>query len=163
MSTAVNVDSASTQRNGAKLAHWVSWASLKAAFWVGLALCLSVALTPHPPKIAVQFGDLVAHLAAFSYLTVALFAAHFPSNVGGPAGDAPYRMLAVALWMLAVGVLIEVGQLFVAGRSSEFADLGVDAAGIALGCAAYWVWDAYKLRSAPVGRGEAQIRSREAE
>ena len=143
----MNVESASTQRNGAKLAHWVSWVSLKAAFWVGLALCLSVALTPHPPKIAVQFGDLVAHLAAFSYLTVALFAAHFPSNAGGQAGDTPYRLLAVALWMFAVGVLIEVGQLFVAGRSSEFADLGVDAAGIALGCALHRAWEAMPWRA----------------
>ena len=142
----MNVDSAST-RNGAKLAHWASWVALKAAFWVGLALCLSVALTPHPPKVAAQFGDLVAHLAAFSYLTVALFAAHFPSNAGGLAGNAPYRMLAVALWMFAVGVLIEVGQLFVAGRSSEFADLGVDAAGIALGCAFHRAWEAMPWRA----------------
>ena len=141
------MEAASAERNGARLAHWASWVALKAAFWIGLALCLSVALTPHPPKVAVQFGDLMAHLAAFSYLTVALFAAHFPaSNAGAPAGDAPYRMFAVALWMLAVGVLIEVGQLFVAGRSSEFTDLGVDAAGIALGCVIHRAWEAASLR-----------------
>ena len=142
------MEAVSTQRNGTKLVHWASWLALKAAFWVSLALCLSVALTPHPPKVAVQFGDVLAHLAAFSYLTVALFAAHFPaSNAGTSAGDTPYRMLAVALWMFAVGVLIEIGQLFVAGRSSEFADLGVDAAGIALGCAIHRAWEAYRIRS----------------
>ena len=135
---------ASAPRNGTRLAHWIA---LKAAFWVALALCLYLAFTPHPPRVAVEIGEVLAHLTAFAYLTVALFVAHFPtSNPDAPASEARYRALAVALWMFAVGVLIEVGQLFVAGRSSQFTDLGVDAAGIALGCAAYRMWEVARLR-----------------
>ena len=145
MNGATDMLAASTQRNGsARLTHWIA---LKAAFWVALALCLYLAFTPHPPRVAVEIGDVLAHLTAFAYLTVALFVAHFPaSNPNAPAGEARYRALAVALWMFAVGVHIEVGQLFVAGRSSQFADLGVDAAGIALGCAVYRAWEAARLR-----------------
>ena len=131
------MEAASAPLNGTGFAHWAGWLAAKVAFWAGLALCLYAAFTPNPPKVAAELGDVVVHLAAFAYLTVALFAAHFPAS---SPGSAPYRALAVALWMFAVGVHIEIGQLFVAGRSSEFADLGVDAAGIAVGCIVYRAW-----------------------
>ena len=133
------MEAASASLNGTGLAHWAGRIAAKAAFWAGLALCLYGAFTPNPPKVAAELGDVIVHLGAFAYLTVALFAAHFPAS--GP-GSATYRALAVALWMSAVGVLIEIGQLFVAGRSSEFADLGVDAVGILVGCAIYRGWEA---------------------
>lgn len=135
------MEAASASLSGTGFARWAGWIAAKVAFWAGLALCLYAAFTPNPPKVAAELGDILAHLGAFAYLTIALFAAHFPAS--GPGGTR-YRVLAVALWMSAVGVHIEIGQLFVAGRSSEFADLGVDAAGIVLGCAAYRAWEAVR-------------------
>ena len=132
------MEAAGAPLSGTRPTHWAGWIAAKVAFWAGLILCLYAAFTPNPPQIAAELGDVIAHLAAFAYLTVALFAAHFPTS--GP-GRAPYRALAVALWMAAVGVHIEIGQLFVAGRSSEFADLGVDAAGIVVGCVVYRAWE----------------------
>lgn len=108
---------------------------IKAAFWIPLAFCLAMAFTPNPPETAAQLGDVATHLGAFAYLTVALFPAHFPR-----AGRRLERLAAVALWMFAVGVLIEVGQLFIAGRSGEFGDLGVNAVGILLGGVVYESW-----------------------
>ena len=132
------MEAATAPLSGTGPTHWAGWVAAKVAFWAGLILCLYAAFTPNPPQVAAELGDVVAHLAAFAYLTVALFAAHFPAS--GP-GSALYRALAVALWMAAVGVHIEIGQLFVAGRSSEFADLGVDAAGIVVGCVVYRAWE----------------------
>lgn len=109
--------------------------AIKAAFWIPLTFCLAMAFTPNPPEAAAKLGDVALHLGAFAYLTVALFPAHFPS---APRLE---RMGAVALWMFAVGVLIEVGQLFIAGRSGEFGDLAVNAIGILLGGIAYESWN----------------------
>ena len=120
-----------------------------AAFWVPLATCAGVAFTPDPTGTLGRLSGPVAHLLAFAYLTGALFPAHFRWPRGGMArtrraadGEATAArcVLAAILWMLAFGVLIEVGQLFVAGRSGELADLLPDAAGIALGCCAQGVW-----------------------
>jgi len=46
----------------------------------------------------------------------------------------------VGLWRLAFGVLIEVAQTFIDGRSGELLDVAVDAVGIAIGCVAYRIW-----------------------
>lgn len=120
----------------------LGWATaIKAAFWIPLAFCLAMAFTPNPPETAAQFGDVATHLGAFAYLTVALFPAHFPD-----ASQRMERLLAVALWMFAVGVLIEVGQLFIAGRSGEFGDLAVNAIGILLGGIVYESWSSSGLR-----------------
>ena len=107
-----------------------------AAFWIPLLLCLVVAWTPDPTGIAAASSGALPHLAAFAYLSAALFRAHF-----GEPGEAMFQMLAVALWMLAFGVVVEVVQmLFVSGRSGDLLDLATDAGGIAVGCAAYLAW-----------------------
>ena len=68
----------------------------------------------------------------FFYLALALSFAHFRR---GP-------LLGVALWLFAFGVALEVAQLFVSGRSGEFSDLAIDAAGIGFGCVVYaWLLD----------------------
>lgn len=95
-----------------------------AAFWIPLGGCTALALMPGSGGA----GGFALHLAAFAYLSVALCLAHFRN---GP-------LLAVALWLFAFGVLIEVAQTFVDGRSSEFADLATNALGIGIGCAAYF-------------------------
>ena len=145
-----------------------------AAFWVPLATCMVVAITPDPIGVVAGLSGWIAHICAFAYLTAALFQAHFrwhrgsssaaamantlagASNDVSPAASAdsagrttgdsdasasPARcVFAAVLWMLAFGVVIEVAQLFVAGRSGELADLLPDAAGITLGCVVQSVW-----------------------
>ena len=106
-----------------------------AAFWIPLVLCTAIALIPNPTGPVTIFSGAVAHAAAFAYLAVALFLAHFRD---GPALD-------VALWLFAFGVLIEVVQIFVEGRSGEFLDLAIDAVGIVLGCAIYGIWTRFKI------------------
>lgn len=98
-------------------------AVVTAAFWIPLGVCTALALAP-----ASGTGGFAPHLLAFAYLSVALCVAHFR--------DGP--LLAVALWLFAFGVLIEVAQIFVDGRSGEFADLAMNALGIGIGCGAYF-------------------------
>ena len=105
-------------------------AFVKAAFWLPLGLCAVVAFTADPTGVAASLSGVVAHGAAFAYLAVALFAAHFRSGA----------VLPVVLWLLAFGVMIEVGQTFVPGRTGELPDVVVDAVGIAAGCIVYRAW-----------------------
>ena len=97
-------------------------------FWLPLALCTWLALTPSPPDAVFRVSDVVLHALAFSYLTFALGLAH-----GG------LRYLLVAVLMLLYGVFIEVAQSFEPARSPEVKDLLVDVAGIALGLVALLV------------------------
>ncbi|MDE0442282.1 MAG: VanZ family protein [Gammaproteobacteria bacterium] len=102
----------------------------RAAFWIPLALCAGAALSANPSGAVASLSGVTAHSIAFAYLAAALFAAHFRS---GPT-------VAVVLWLLAFGVLIEVAQTFIDGRSGELLDVAVDAVGIAIGCVAYRIW-----------------------
>ncbi len=102
-------------------------AFVKAAFWIPLGLCTAVAFTANPTGIAAELSGIIAHAGAFTYLAIALCVAHFRA---GP-------VLAVALWMLAFGVAIEVGQTFIPGRGGELFDVVIDGAGILVGCLAY--------------------------
>ena len=102
-------------------------AFVKAAFWIPLGLCTAVAFTANPTGIAAELSGMIAHAGAFTYLAIALCIAHFRT---GP-------VLAVALWMLAFGVSIEVGQTFIPGRGGDLLDVAIDGAGILVGCLAY--------------------------
>jgi len=105
-------------------------------FWLPLALCTWLALTPSPPETVFRVSDVVLHALAFTYLTAALGLAH-----GG------LRYLVVAAWMLLYGVFIEVAQSFEPARSPELKDLLVDAAGIALGLLALLVMGEWARRT----------------
>ena len=105
-------------------------AFVKAAFWIPLGLCTAVAFQANPTDVAATLSGIGAHAVAFAYLAVALFVAHFRA---GP-------ILPVVLWLLAFGVMIEVGQTFVDGRTGGLFDVFVDGGGIAVGCAVYRVW-----------------------
>jgi VanZ family protein len=89
-----------------------------------IAVISYFALSPRPPA-AIDFGwDKLNHLAAFAALTVS-------ACLSFPASRASLPVLALAL--LGYGGLIEVVQLFVPGRSSEWSDLLADSIGIACG------------------------------
>lgn len=93
-----------------------------AGFWLPLAVCTWLALTPSPPDSVFRVSDVVLHAAAFSYLTFTLGLA-FPR----------LRWPVLAGVMLGYGLLIEVVQGLGAARTAELKDLLVDAAGIAAG------------------------------
>ncbi len=95
-----------------------------AAFWLALVACTYLALTPSPPDAVSHFSDVVLHAFAFTVLTFLCAVAHFQRGYLYPA-----------LWMLAYGIAIEVVQGQIEARTAEFADLMVDAIGIAMGLA----------------------------
>jgi VanZ family protein len=97
-------------------------ASLQIAFWIPLAICTWLALTPSPPDAISRFSDVLLHAFAFTYLTFAL-------GLAWPG----LRLRWVAGWMLAFGVGIEILQSFEAARVASLKDVLVDAVGIALG------------------------------
>lgn len=134
--------------NGAQAPSvWPSTARLvfvRAAFWIPLALCLAVAWTPYPRwELVSSLSGTFAHVAAFAYLAVALFPAHYAATTSqrssaGRGTTTTDRVLAVGLWLLALGAVIELVQfLLVVGRRGDLQDLAADAAGVALGCAIY--------------------------
>jgi VanZ family protein len=97
-------------------------ASLQIAFWIPLAICTWLALTPSPPDAISRFSDVLLHAFAFTYLTFAL-------GLAWPA----LRLRWVAGWMLAFGVGIEIVQSFEAARVASLKDVLVDAVGIGAG------------------------------
>lgn len=90
------------------------------------AVILVLALMP-PSGGSGLFGwDKADHVAAFSALAFC--------GVYGLRGRPGSR---TALWvgLLALGIAIEWGQMFIPGRSSDWVDVVADAAGIAFGMA----------------------------
>jgi VanZ family protein len=102
--------------------------TLAAAFWLPLAVCTWLALTPSPPQVLLGVRDEALHGFAFAYLAFVFPLAH-PLR----------RWWAAGLWLLAYGALIELLQGFSGARVAEWKDFGIDAAGIALGLAAWRV------------------------
>jgi len=100
-----------------------------------------LALTPTPPARLDTGWDKLNHALAFSALSIAGYFA-FPGSRG--------RWLAIVCGLVALGGMIEVLQLFVPGRNSEWGDLLADSVGILAGSAmASWTLGALGLRSAP--------------
>lgn len=98
----------------------------RVVFVVLVVVVAFFAVAPVPPKEITTGWDKLNHVSAFAVLTlVARFA--FPTG----------RRAAwtVALALLAYGGLIEIVQLFVPGRESEWADLLGDTIGIGVGMA----------------------------
>lgn len=92
---------------------------------VVLVVVVSVlAVMPVPPKELSTGWDKLNHSAAFAALT-------FVARLAFPAGRRAAWTAALA--MFAYGGLIEIVQLFVPGRESEWADLLGDTLGIAIG------------------------------
>ena len=93
-----------------------------AGFWIALLVCTWFALSSSPPEAVFAIGDKVLHTSAFLVLTFLLSIAHFGRRLWPPAA-----------WMLLYGIAIELIQAALPTRSAEWADLGVDVVGIALG------------------------------
>jgi VanZ family protein len=91
---------------------------------------VALAVMPVPPRELSTGWDKLNHSAAFAALT-------FVARLAFPAGR--HANWTVALAMFAYGGLIEIVQLFVPGRESEWADLLGDTIGIGVGMLlAFW-------------------------
>lgn len=95
---------------------------LQLGFWCPLALCTWLALVPSPPDAIGGISDVILHAFAFSYLSLFLRLAYptFPA-------------LATVSVLVAYGAAIEILQGLGGQRTAEWADLGVDLIGIAIG------------------------------
>lgn len=88
-----------------------------------------LAFTPHPPPQADTGWDKANHALAFAAMALA-------ARLGWPAA----RAATLAAALAGYGVLIELVQAVVPGRSAEAADVLADLAGVALvlGLAGWW-------------------------
>lgn len=110
---------------------------------VVLVVAVSVlAVMPVPPKELSTGWDKLNHSSAFAVLTLV-------ARLAFPAGR--HAAWSVALALLAYGGLIEIVQLFVPGRESEWADLLGDTIGIGIGM----VLSAVLARRLDPGRADA--------
>ena len=128
-----------------RLARALAAAVAATRLWRSLLFLLVVAvsylaLTPTPPASIDLGWDKLNHIAAFAALTVS-------ASLGYPASRDTLRN--TILGLLVYGALIEVLQLFVPGRSSDWEDLLADSIGIACGgiIAHSALWAASKLQS----------------
>jgi VanZ family protein len=92
--------------------------------FVLVVLVCYLAVAPQPPRNVDLGWDKLNHASAFAALTLA-------GCFGFPGSRR--AVLGVLLGILALGVLIEIVQYYVPGRSSEWLDLGADAVGMAIG------------------------------
>ena len=92
--------------------------------FVLVVLVCYLAVAPQPPRDVDLGWDKLNHASAFAALSLA-------GCFGFPGSRR--AVLGVLLGILALGVLIEIVQYYVPGRSSEWLDLGADAIGMAIG------------------------------
>ena len=92
-------------------------------FWIPFAIATFAAFAPQGVPLPFRVSDIVLHAFAFTYLTAALWIAHYDGEPGWKS----------AAWMLGYGLLIEAVQSFEPTRSAELKDLCVDVVGILLG------------------------------
>lgn len=118
---------------------------LRIAFLAALLAVTVVSLTPQPDLPEIELWDKWQHVAAYAIL--ALLAA--PVFEGR---DARWTIaMGLSLW----GGLLELGQLFVPGRSSDWLDAAANAAGVVLGATLAWVVKrAWKRASTAQGSGQ---------
>ena len=102
----------------------VSWGP--AVFWAAALFVLSS--RPDVPGPSFPFADKVGHLGLYGILGTALA---WGAVRSGSAGR--WRWVGVGTLY---GVSDEWHQSFIPGRSAEFADVGADAVGVALG---FWI------------------------
>jgi len=105
------------------LPHWLR----VCGFWIPFAIASAAAFAPQGVPLPFRVSDIVLHAFAFTYLTAALWIAHYSGQAGWKS----------AAWMFAYGVFIEVVQSFEPTRSAELKDVCVDVVGILLGLGLY--------------------------
>jgi hypothetical protein len=82
-----------------------------------------LSLMPDPPSIGVEQGDKIGHMAAYAALM--LWFAQLQRH--------GRTRLPMAIRLIALGIALEFAQEWTGVRMFSIADMGADAAGIALG------------------------------
>ena len=107
------------------------------AFWFPLAICTYLALRSGPYPEAIRFPDVVLHVFALAYLTVALVLAHFDTDRN--RRSVAFKMLWIPMaWMFFYSVALELAQTFTLDRQAEMLDVLWGTIGIGLGQTLYW-------------------------
>jgi hypothetical protein len=91
--------------------------------WLGVLGVIVLSLIPNPPSIGVEQGDKIGHAAAYALLMLWFAQIHLQR----------WQRMPVALWLLTLGIALEFAQGWAGPRTFSIADMGADAAGIALG------------------------------
>lgn len=100
---------------------WNTPSLWRVSLWLLIAVVSWLAFSPKPPAGATLGWDKLNHASAFAALAFCAARAH------------TVAFWRIGAWLLAYGVLVEIVQTFVPGRSGEAADLLADAVGIATG------------------------------
>lgn len=99
------------------------------AWWLGWAVLLAVTWRPQP-EMPLALSDKAWHVLGFALMTAtAVGFAHERHRLLGWSGVA-----------LAMGGLVELGQMFVPSRAPDLLDLAADALGVLLGLALALAW-----------------------
>lgn len=118
---------------------FVLWAPV-AAYMALIFYMSSLHQAPLPPGMSDKFGHSLGYVGLGLLVTRAV--------AGGMPRRITWAQAAVAVVITtAYGATDEYHQRFVAGRSSELADLYADAAGACVATAASWAWGIIALRS----------------
>ncbi|MEE3279812.1 MAG: VanZ family protein [Pseudomonadota bacterium] len=107
------------------------------AFWFPLAICTYLALRSGPYPEAIRFPDVVLHVFALAYLTVALVLAHFDTDRNPRSVAFKMHWIPMA-WMFFYSVALELAQTFTLDRQAEMLDVLWGTIGIGLGQTLYW-------------------------
>ena len=92
--------------------------------WIGVGAVIWLSLMPEPPRLDVEQGDKLQHLAAYGSLML-WFA---------QVAVARHLRLQTALGLVALGVALEFVQRATGYRTFSYADIAANAAGVGCGC-----------------------------
>jgi VanZ family protein len=117
-----------------RISLWLPVAAWMAAIYWGAG----VSQVPGP---AAAFSDTVLHMAGYSGLALLALRA----TAGGKWSGVTRRAVLLALTIAILhGLSVEVEQMFVPERMSEWRDVGNDVIGALLGVAPAWAWATMK-------------------
>jgi VanZ family protein len=91
--------------------------------WLGIAAVIYLSLTPNPPKLDLEHGDKLQHLAAYGSLMLWFAQLAVDRN----------RRLWTGIALIGLSVGLEFAQLAVGYRTFSYADMAANAAGVAIG------------------------------
>jgi VanZ family protein len=91
--------------------------------WLGIAAVIYLSLTPNPPKLDLEQGDKLQHLAAYGSLMLWFAQLAVARN----------RRLWTGIALIGLGVGLEFAQLALEYRTFSYADMVANAAGVAIG------------------------------
>jgi VanZ family protein len=118
------------------------------AVWLTLIFVVSSIPNFGPPPLF-RFSDKVIHVFEYAALGFLLFRALSGADPGPQAPAFRHRALRMSVFLgLGVGLLDELHQLFIPGRSCDWTDLLGDVLGVGLGAYALYRWQGRSAESA---------------